>query len=71
MTTADFDAYWQAQRTVDRAFGERQDWLRRAVLNTARVGWFSSDRTIRAYAREIWDALPDDEHLDDRRRRAG
>jgi starch phosphorylase len=71
MVTADFDAYWQAQRAVDRAWGDRQDWLKRAVLNTAKVGWFSSDRTIRAYAREIWHALPDDQRIDDLHRRTG
>ncbi|HEX6142318.1 MAG TPA: glycogen/starch/alpha-glucan phosphorylase, partial [Geminicoccaceae bacterium] len=59
MVTADFASYWTAQRLVDQAYAQRDSWLEKAVLNTARVGWFSSDRTIRSYAREIWDALPD------------
>ena len=56
MVTADFAAYWTIQRRIDAAWQEREDWNRRAVLNTARMGWFSSDRTIRGYARDIWDA---------------
>jgi hypothetical protein len=58
MVTADFTAYWAAQRAIDQAWGDRDRWLRSAVLNTARMGWFSADRTIRGYAREIWGALP-------------
>ena len=56
MVTADFDAYQKAQRTVDALWRDRATWWRKSVLNTARVGWFSSDRTIREYAREIWRA---------------
>ena len=58
MVAADFTAYWTAQRRIDAAWREREEWCRRAMLNTARMGWFSSDRTIRGYAREIWDAVP-------------
>ena len=58
MVTADFAPYLKIQRRIDAAWGERDDWNRRAVLNTARMGWFSSDRTIRGYARDIWDATP-------------
>ena len=58
MVTADFAAYLEIQRRIDAAWGERDDWNRRAVLNTARMGRFSSDRTIRGYARDIWDAVP-------------
>jgi starch phosphorylase len=58
MVAADFGAYWEAQRRVDAAWGDREAWMRRAVLNTARMGWFSSDRTIRGYARDIWNAEP-------------
>jgi len=56
MVTADFAAYLKIQRRIDAAWGQRDDWTRRAVLNTARMGRFSSDRTIRGYARDIWDA---------------
>ncbi|MCY1333705.1 Maltodextrin phosphorylase [compost metagenome] len=56
MVCADFDAYWDAQRQVDRRWQNGSKWWRSAVLNTARMGWFSSDRTIREYAEEIWQA---------------
>ncbi len=54
MVCADFEAYCRAQEEVDRAFSDRARWARMAILNTARVGKFSSDRTIREYARDIW-----------------
>jgi glycogen phosphorylase len=58
MVTADFARYAQAQQAVDEAFRDPQMWWRQAIINTANVGWFSSDRTIRDYAHEIWGALP-------------
>jgi starch phosphorylase len=54
MVAADFAAYLAAQTAVEQAFRERDTWARSAVLNTAHVGWFSSDRAIRSYDREIW-----------------
>ena len=54
MLCADFDAYWKAQRSVDAAWRDPAGWARSAVLNTARSGWFSSDRAVRGYAKEIW-----------------
>ncbi|WP_313037360.1 glycogen/starch/alpha-glucan phosphorylase [Stutzerimonas nitrititolerans] len=54
MVCADFEAYWQAQREVEKRWRDPARWWRSAVLNTARTGWFSSDRTIREYAEEIW-----------------
>ncbi len=54
LVTADFDAYDAAQAGVEVAYADRPGWWRRAALNTARLGWFSSDRTVRDYAREIW-----------------
>jgi starch phosphorylase len=56
MVCADFDAYWKAQRQVDQRWQRPEQWWRSAVLNTARMGWFSSDRTIAEYARDIWQA---------------
>lgn len=58
MVCADFEAYWQAQFEVEARWREPEQWWRSAVLNSARMGWFSADRTIREYAREIWGALP-------------
>jgi glycogen phosphorylase len=56
MICADFEAYWAAQRKIDEAWRDRNRWMRSSVLNTANVGWFSSDRTIAEYAKEIWSA---------------
>ncbi|MGP1398012.1 MAG: glycogen/starch/alpha-glucan phosphorylase [Inquilinaceae bacterium] len=58
LVTADFAAYCTAQNQTDTVFADRDQWLRKAVLNTAGVGWFSSDRTVREYAEEIWNAMP-------------
>ena len=54
MVAADFDAYWKAQREVDALWRSPASWWRASILNTARMSWFSSDRAIRDYAREIW-----------------
>jgi starch phosphorylase len=54
LVTADFDSYWDAQRAVDALWRDPAEWWRKSILNTARIGWFSSDRTIREYAEEIW-----------------
>ena len=56
MVAADFDAYADAQRKVDAIWSDQDSWNPKAVRNTARMGWFSSDRTIRQYATEIWRA---------------
>jgi len=54
MVAADFDSYAACQREVDAVWRDSPDWNARAIRNVARVGWFSSDRTIRQYAKEIW-----------------
>ena len=54
MVAADFDAYAGAQRDVDALWRAPARWRAMAIRNTAQVGWFSSDRTIGEYAREIW-----------------
>src|SRR6516225_5461171 len=54
MVAADFDAYWNAQRAVDALWTEPERWWRASIMNTARMGSFSSDCTIRAYAADIW-----------------
>ena len=56
MVAADFDAYAQAQRDIDQLWTDPSAWNKKAICNTARMGWFSSDRTIRQYAKEIWRA---------------
>ncbi|MDG6400003.1 glycogen/starch/alpha-glucan phosphorylase [Pseudomonas quasicaspiana] len=57
LVCADFDSYWEAQSRVEAHWHDSKEWWRSAVLNTARMGWFSSDRTIREYAGDIWKAL--------------
>jgi len=54
MVARDFDAYWAAQRKVDALWTQPHKWYAMAIRNTAHVGWFSSDRTIRQYAEDIW-----------------
>jgi starch phosphorylase len=54
MVARDFDAYAAAQKRVDEAWRTPKKWYSMAIRNTAHVGWFSSDRTIRQYAEEIW-----------------
>ncbi|MDX0969360.1 glycogen/starch/alpha-glucan family phosphorylase [Sinorhizobium medicae] len=56
MVAADFEAYAKAQREIDQLWTKPAAWYSKAVRNTARMGWFSSDRTIRQYAGEIWRA---------------
>jgi starch phosphorylase len=54
MVARDFDAYAAAQRSVDEIWNNPRKWYSMAIRNTAHVAWFSSDRTITEYAREIW-----------------
>ena len=55
---ADFAAYVQCQRRVDATFRDRELWTRMSILNAARTGKFSSDRTIREYCDDIWRVQP-------------
>jgi starch phosphorylase len=54
MVSADFDAYYEAQRGIDARWQVVPAWTRASILNVARMPWFSSDRTIREYAEDIW-----------------
>lgn len=56
MVAADFDAYARAQREVDAIWTDEAAWYSKTIRNTARMGWFSSDRTIRQYNEDIWRA---------------
>lgn len=58
LVASDFDDYWTAQRRADAVFADTAAWSRMAALNTARAGWFSSDRTIQGYMRDIWKVTP-------------
>ena len=54
----DFDSYREAQTRIDNAYKNKKDWARKALINIANAGKFSSDRTIMEYAREIWNIEP-------------
>ena len=58
LVLADFDDYVRAQHEVDAAYKDKKRWARMAILNTANVGVFSSDRTIRQYNEDIWKLDP-------------
>ncbi|MEJ2345030.1 MAG: glycogen/starch/alpha-glucan phosphorylase [Gammaproteobacteria bacterium] len=55
---ADFQSYAECQEQVGQAYRDKEHWSRMSILNTARSGLFSSDRTIAEYCREIWAVEP-------------
>lgn len=55
---ADYQSYLERQAEVEQAYRDPARWTRMSILNTARTGRFSSDRTIQEYAREIWGVRP-------------
>lgn len=64
LVTADFEDYYATQRLVDKDYTNGPRWARMAIMNTSNVGWFSSDRTIASYARDIWNVEPVDRNAD-------
>jgi glycogen phosphorylase len=58
MVTADFATYAAMQGEVAARWHDQRAWWRSSIMNTARVGWFSSDRAIREYAEDIWNVVP-------------
>jgi glycogen phosphorylase len=58
LVTADFAAYFDTQRRIDVAWQQRRAWNESTIVNVAHMGPFSSDRTIRGYARDVWGVEP-------------
>jgi starch phosphorylase len=58
MVLADFEAYAQTQQAVSELYLDQTEWTRKSILNIARMDYFSSDRTILEYARQVWDVKP-------------
>lgn len=56
MLLADYASYIACQTKVETAYQDQEQWIRKAFLNIANMGKFSSDRTIMQYAQQIWDA---------------
>ncbi len=54
LVCADFDAYCRMQEAVSKAYKRNSDWTEKCIINVAKSGKFSSDRTIKEYAKEIW-----------------
>ena len=54
----DYQAYVNSQEQVSEAYKDRDNWTRKSILNTARMGKFSSDRAIREYCEKIWNVKP-------------
>ncbi len=54
MVCADFEAYCRAQQEVSDLYVDQESWTKKSIVNVSKAGFFSSDRTIREYARDIW-----------------
>ena len=62
---ADFQSYVDCQTEVSQAWADQAKWTKMSILNTARMGPFSSDRTILDYSRDIWRVEPNPVELSD------
>lgn len=58
MAFADFESYLEVQGKVEERFADKESWTKSAILNMARTGFFSSDRSMRDYMQRIWDITP-------------
>ncbi len=58
MVLADYQSYVDKQEEVEEVYRDKEDWYRRAIINVANMGFFSSDRSIEDYAERIWDVEP-------------
>ncbi|MDD5206493.1 MAG: glycogen/starch/alpha-glucan phosphorylase, partial [Desulfobacterales bacterium] len=58
MVLADYRSYIECQDQVSRSYLDAEEWTKRSILNTARMGYFSSDRAVLEYAKEIWNVEP-------------
>jgi starch phosphorylase len=71
MLLADYQAYVDCQQTVGEAYRNVDRWSRMSILNSVRMGYFSSDRSIREYCEDIWNVSPSTVALDDLASMAG
>ncbi|MBR8836453.1 MAG: glycogen/starch/alpha-glucan phosphorylase [Stigonema ocellatum SAG 48.90 = DSM 106950] len=65
LVLADYQSYIECQQQVSHSYRDQETWLRKSILNTARTGYFSSDRSIREYAQDIWHVQPVPITIDD------
>ena len=65
MLLADYRSYLDCQERVSLAYKDRENWTRMSILNVARIGYFSSDRSIREYCERIWKTSPVSTQLGD------
>jgi starch phosphorylase len=58
LVLADYNSYIECQEKVAESFADQESWIKMSILNVARMGKFSSDRTINEYASDIWKIKP-------------
>jgi glycogen phosphorylase len=58
MVMADYAAYLLCQESVSANYQDQEEWTRKSILNTAGMGYFSSDRSIREYCKNVWHVMP-------------